>query len=121
MQHSQHNPTRNSSRIGDQEMTIDHAPTPSQVAIAPQPTQPRTPAALILGAVLASLGLVLTGFAGILALSSLRTAQLRGLRHTERALPGEQPRPHPGEPRRDHRTRLARAGPGPRPEIGRAS
>lgn len=51
-------------------MTIDHPPTPSNVATAPLPTQPRTPVALILGAVLASLGLVLTGFAGVLALSS---------------------------------------------------
>jgi hypothetical protein len=51
-------------------MTIDHAPTPTQAATAPQATQLRTPVALLLGAVLASLGLLLTGFAGILALSS---------------------------------------------------
>ena len=50
-------------------MTIDHAPAPSQVATASQPTKPRT-AALILGAVLASLGLVVTGIAAIVALSS---------------------------------------------------
>jgi hypothetical protein len=49
-------------------MAIGHVRTPTHVATAPQPTQSRT-AALILGAVLASLGLVLTGFAGILALS----------------------------------------------------
>jgi hypothetical protein len=51
-------------------MIIGHAPTPSHVATAPLATQPRTPIALILCAVLASLGLVITGFAGILALSS---------------------------------------------------
>lgn len=50
-------------------MRIDHAPTPSNMTAAPQPMQRRT-AALILAATLASLGLVLTGFAGILALSS---------------------------------------------------
>ena len=48
-------------------MTIDQAPAPTNVATAPQP---RTPGALILGAVLAALGLVITGFAGILTISS---------------------------------------------------
>lgn len=52
-------------------MTIDHAPRPNRVPTATQATtQPRRPVALILGAVLASLGLVLAGFAGILALST---------------------------------------------------
>ena len=50
-------------------MTIGHAPAPSKAATPRQPTKPPT-AALIVGAVLAALGLVIMGFAGILALSS---------------------------------------------------
>jgi len=51
-------------------MTIEHAPTPSHIATVPPARQPRTSIALILGAVLTSLGLVLAGFAAIAALSS---------------------------------------------------
>jgi hypothetical protein len=52
-------------------MTVTHAPAPGQAVTAPRARHPRTPVVLVLGTVLASLGLVLMGFAGILAFSSL--------------------------------------------------